>query len=146
MLKRLLVLAGLLALAAPSWAQAPVQQSATMLNACQPANANGTAQQTITITPLAGQYVYVCAVDAQHCASGSAGAAGTPVFITTTNMPGTFRVGTETSIAANTCVNRFAFFGFPVKSSAAGTAVTFVSPAAETNVTYNMNVYYYIAP
>jgi hypothetical protein len=50
-----------------------VQQSPMALSACtQIATANGTAQQTITITPPAGQFFYLCALDLQYCASGSA--------------------------------------------------------------------------
>lgn len=138
-----LIVLGLVACVTLAWAQSAVQQTSTMLNAVAAANYNGTAQGTITLTPPPSWYVYVTDLDAQHCASGTAGAAGTPVFITSTNLPNLPRIGTDTLVPIATCIFRNVHFAQPLKSAAAGTAVTVVTPAAETNVTYNLNVYYY---
>src|SRR5262245_12019388 len=65
------------------------QQSPTMATACvQVQQANGTAQQTITVTPPAGQFFYMCGLDFQYCASGSAATATNNVYTTTTGFVG----------------------------------------------------------
>lgn len=131
-----------------------VQQSPSMLTACaQVATANGTAQQTITITPSAGMYFYLCGLDLQYCASGTAATATQNVYTTTTGFQGTPKWQLSVSNTASVCFptgNNGApqtfQFPLPLKSANAGTAVTFVSPAAITNVTFNMNVYGFFAP
>lgn len=145
-MRKLLLVLGLLLLA-PSLAlaQAQVQQGPTRLDAgVFSSTVNGTAQQTATITPGAGQYVYVNGVDFENCSSASAGAAGTPVSATSTNLGG-IRWGVPTSVPAGSCVTLTVWYDPPLKSFAAGAPVTVVSPAAETNVTYNTNIYGYAA-
>jgi hypothetical protein len=136
-----------LALAAPgeAFAQAQTQQLSTRSDSGGFASTvNGTTQQTATITPQSGQYVYVTGVDFENCSSASAGAAGTPVFATSTNLGG-IKWGIPTSVPAGSCVVTQFYYNPPLKSSTQGAPATVISPAAETNVTYNTNLYGYAA-
>lgn len=149
-MKRLLAvsLVALFLLPTLVWPQAPIQQTATMLNACttiavaQPAiSAAGTA----TATPPAGQYLYLCGLDYQACASGAAPAATVNIFFTTTGLPGLPRYQLDVPATAGVCQTGAFYFEFPLKSTAAGAAVTFVSPSLITNVQFNLNLYGYFA-
>lgn len=133
------------------WAQQAtiVQQSTNDLTACATlGTANGTAQQTVTITPPAGQYVYVCGIDFQYCASGSAPTATNNVLTTTTGFASNPKWGLSVPVTVNVCYASGGPFYWPIplKSANPGTAITVVSPAAITNVTFNINVTGYFAP
>ena len=119
-----------------------VQQSPTMLNACnKSATGQGTAQQTLTLTPGSGKYVYLCGFDMEACATTAPTA--TLINTTTTGFPAVFKWQAVVG-AANTCAVTSIFFGFgPLKSSSPGAAVTLVTNAAIASVTYNINAYWY---
>lgn len=142
----------LLLTAAPVWAQAPttVQQSASRLDAASGYTTSASTGATITITPPAGQFVYITNVEITNCAGASAVTAAAVTTITTTNLgSGTTPAWTLGSgVAAGLCqpspVN--GPFGNPLKSNAPGTAVTFVLPTFATNQTVRVSVYYYTAP
>ena len=132
------------ALAQQAQPATPVQQAATMLNAAQLVQtASGTAQQTITITPPSGQYVYILNVDIVSVATTAPAASA--LTHTSTNLGGMKWYGGLT--ATGGVADKVAWIAAqPLKSSAPGTAVTIVSNAAITNVTYNLSVTYYFAP
>ena len=148
----LLTLIALLAVAGPVQAQTLIQQSPTQLNACslaQNKQATAGAVGTITITPPAGQYVYICEVDTLECNGASAITAAAPLFVTTTGLGGNPQymvpVGPAT---AGVCMPAqiYLYPNGALKSAASGTNVTFVGPTAVTNQTINLNVVYYFAP
>lgn len=128
-----------------AFAQTSTQQTAQHLDAAQLVATSNTSAQTITITPPAGQYVYITEVDISNCAGASAVTAAAPTSITTTQLNGlTFQVGSGTTAGA--CQpNDPHFYGNGLKSAAAGTAVTFVLPTFATNQTIRVNVHYYFS-
>ena len=105
-------------------------------------------QLTVTITPPAGQYVYVVGWDWTACQDGTSTAATNVTFTTTgfTNLPkiGHFSLAATARICANPMFMNFG--SYPIKSATAGGAVTFVSPAAAANLAYTVNVYAFTAP
>jgi hypothetical protein len=148
---------GLLALALlclPAAAQVTVQPSAQKLDAsttvCTITYSSGTTfavnlQTTATCTPPAGQFVYITGLSFDVCTNGT-GTAANQVNFTSTNLTGspfwTFSVAATASI----CQHWQEPLSTPLKSTAAGTAVTIVSPAAATNNSYMVRVYAYYAP
>ena len=146
--KSLAVAALALLVAAPAYAQVAQQvtQSSTRLDAgtglygpatgataCATVNTTA-ANNTVTITPPAGQYVYITgiSIDITADTTGLSGLAtmsttnitGSPIWSLATIVPtaganGTFRQIHET-------------FSTPLRSTAPGTAVTFV-PSAQSN-------------
>jgi hypothetical protein len=137
-----------------------IQQNGTMLNAANnvastaPAVNATQAAGTVTITPPAGQYVYVTGLYVAACGDGTASTSSVQQNFTTTNL-GTFSIQTSmlayaatTAIANNisSCDRVSIPFSVPVKSSAAGTAVTVVPPAQAAHMTFPIIVTYYTAP
>jgi hypothetical protein len=119
-----------------------VTQTSTRLDASQCQVASGTAQQTITITPPAGQSVYVTWISSSAWATTAPAASS--VTTTTTNFNGTIAFG----LTATGGVSNYAFFQptTPAKSIVPSTAVTIVSNAAITSVTFTIMACYYFAP
>jgi hypothetical protein len=145
-MKRILVLIALCAtpaLAQQAQPATPVQQAATMLNAASLVScASGTAQQTLTLTPPSGQYVYVLNVDIVSQATTAPAASA--LTHTSTNLGGMKWYGSLTATGGT--VDKVAWIAAqPLKSATAGTAVTIVSNAAITSVTFNLCVTYYTA-
>jgi hypothetical protein len=131
-------------------AQAPtlIQQGATQLTACTTGNANGAvnATATLTLTPPNGQFVYISEIDMQVANDATGAVVSTNLKFTSTNIGG-WQFQFSAANAANTSTNYGPFiFGPPIKSAAAGTAVTIVSPAANTHAAYSINACYYFAP
>lgn len=152
MKRTLLLLVSLCLAAAPLAAQSPtlVQQSPTMLNACTAFN--GTAavnvQVTVTLTPPAGQYVYVCGIDVASSQNATS-TANTNATYTSTNLgPSGNTWGWKYSLAAtaNLAISQSFYFTQPLKSTQPGIAVTIVSPAALAQTAFSINAYYYFAP
>lgn len=136
-------LAPLLLVAGLAHAQVAVQQNATRLdNSGIIGLANTTsltvnAQETITLTPPAGQFVYITGVYLWTCQNAT-GSAVTPTVWTSTNTPSTFFLPIAMASSASSCQQSVAVsFSTPVKSVTPGTAVTFVSPAAVTNASFS---------
>ena len=147
-----LILAGLGALVAlgtpvVSWAQSSVatrvQQDSQILQAATAVGTSVTSASTITITPPAGQFVYVQEVDVANCAGGTAVTAAAPTTITTTNLTGSPAFTVGSGVTAGLC-QPFPTVVYPngLKSSSPGTNVTFVLPTFATNQTVRVNVAY----
>jgi hypothetical protein len=143
------LLVGLLA-ATPAAAQVIVQDSATMLNAATQSCSYSAAfavnqQSTTTCTPNAGQFFYITGIAFDVCTDGT-GTATTPTTFTTTNLTGSPTFGTAVPASAEVCQHWTVGFVTPLKSSAAGTAVTVVSPSSATHNAYQATVFGYSAP
>jgi len=148
---RLLIAAAFaLGLAHASFAQqpAPIQQVPTRLDASIGLVTSATSSATLTITPPAGQYIYLTALDVANCAGAAAVTGAAPTSITTTNFGGAAWLIGSGSSAAGQCLGSPAAgeLGSPLKSAAAGTAATIVLPAFATNQTVRVSAYYYFAP
>lgn len=140
--------------AAQSFIAPPVQQSATRADAatvmCTITSSGAAApavntQTTATCTPPAGQFVYITGVSFDVCTNGT-GTAVNQVNWTTTNLTGSPIYSFSLAATASICQHWSEPFAVPLKSTAAGTAVTFVSPAAAANNSYVARVYAYYAP
>jgi hypothetical protein len=133
-----------------AFAQAPIQQSATRLDACTNVGyATATsAQATLQINPPAGQYVYMCGFAFDVCNGGTAGTAQNNVTFTSTNIAGSPTWQYSFPAAINTCYTPLIreMLPSPLKSAVPGTQVQIQSPATDTNVTYTIRVPYYFAP
>lgn len=130
-------------------AQVTVQPSGTKLdaatNVCTVSAVLAVNQQeTVTCTPPAGQFVYITAIAFDVCTNGT-GTAANQVSWTTTNLTGAPVFGFSVAATASICQHWNIPLPTPLKSTAAGTAVTFVSPAAATNNSYHATVMVYFA-
>lgn len=126
----------------------PVYQTGQDFTAATFAAHSHVTATTLTINPGSGNYVYVTGIDISNCATGSAVAAATPTYVTTTGFGGIlpqYQIGS--GIAAGLCTPTSAgVLAKPLKSATVGAAVTFVTPAFATNQVVSLNVYYYLAP
>jgi hypothetical protein len=148
-----MIVAALLLSCGYAAAQAPVQQSGTMLNAgtqlCA-ITSSGTAlavntQTTATCTAPVGQYVYLTGITFEVCTDGTATAQNQVTF-TSTNISNTPSFEYSIAATASICQRWNEAFASPLKSLAPGTNVTFVSPSAALHNSYNIRAYYYNAP
>lgn len=151
MLNRFLIaIAPVLFAVTAALAQAPVQQSGTHLDACTNVGYQTatSAQATLTVTPPAGQYVYICGFAFDVCNGGTAGTAQNNVTFTSSNIAGGPTWQYSFPAAINTCYTPQIreMLPIPLKSAAPGTNVVITSPATDTNVTYTIRMYYYFAP
>jgi hypothetical protein len=153
-MRRLLIaLVFLPALLGSAFAQAPVQQQGTMLNAATQVCAitsSGTAlavntTTTCTLAAVAGQYHYIVGITFEVCTNGT-GSAQNQVTFTSTNISSTPSFEYSIAATASICQRWSESFSTPLKSAVPGTATTFVSPAAATNNSYNIRAYYYVSP
>jgi hypothetical protein len=148
--KSLALLAALF-FAAPAVAQVQVQSSATHIDAAtqvcsfaaSPVAVN--QQETVTCTPAAGQFVYITGLSFDVCTDGT-GTAANQVTWTSTNLTGAPVWSFSIAATASICQHFSEPLSTPLKSTAAGTAVTLVSPAAATHNSYHARVYAYSAP
>lgn len=104
-------------------------------------------QLTVTITPTPGNTVYVVGWDATACQNATS-TVQTNVTFTTTGFANLPKIGHFSLAAtANICANdiRMNLGAWPLRALT-NTVVTFVSPAAATNVAFSLNVYALIAP
>ena len=125
-----------------------VQQTATRLDASSQfctTTAVVNSQVTCTMTPPAGQYVYITSIDLMVCQNGTSTANSNLTF-TTTNISGAPIFQESLGAVANTCAPQHTIaLPVPLKSAAPGTAVTIVSPAAQTNTAFTITVSWYPA-
>ena len=151
----IVILCGILLVINITEAQGPtlIQPTPSELRASQScAEVRGTGAQTATLTPPAGQFVYINSIEAAAFAqAGSAGIA-TAASLTTTNLPGSLTLGLfgATANLANTGGTLYqnfiySFSGNGMKSNNAGTAVTVVAPSV-TNMGWHLAVCGYFAP
>ena len=139
---------------------APVQQDPTVLTAdssCSyaPAVNIAAASATCTLTPPAGQFVYVDSLIFKACLDGTASTTSIQQNYTSTNI-GTPTIAWETALisgstittapGASLCDTSPNLAGVsPLKSTVAGTAVTFVPPTANAHASFGMFVAYHFA-
>jgi len=149
-----LLLAAIGVAAAQNFIAPPVQQTATRADAapvmCTITSSGAAApavntQTTSTCTPPGSWFVYITGVSFDVCTNGT-GSAVNQVNWTTTNLTGAPIYSFSIAATASICQHWSEPFAVPLKSTAAGTAVTFVSPAAATNNSYVARVYAYFAP
>jgi hypothetical protein len=156
-MRKLLTLA-LLCLAGPALAQTfiapPIQQTATRADAATtvcPLTSSGAAapavnvQITATCTPPAGQYVYITGISFDVCTNATGTVVNQGSF-TSTNLTGAPLWSFSIAATAEICQHWIDNPATPLKSTAPGTAVTIVSPAAAANNSYVQRVYAYYAP
>jgi hypothetical protein len=139
-----------MSLAGSAFAQVQTQQSGTHIDAASLACSYSAAfainqQETTTCTPAAGQFVYITGIAFDVCTDATA-AATTPTTFTTTNLPGSPTFGMAIAATAEICQHWQVPFTTPLKSIAAGTAVTVVSPSAAAHNAYQATVFAYTAP
>lgn len=145
------ILLSLFALALSSslvFGDAGVQQNPTHLDAATGVAVTGTAvnnQYTATITVPAGQYAYITALSFDVCTNGT-GTGANQVTFTTTNLTGSPVYPFSVAATASICQHWQDIIPNGLKSSAPGTNVTIVTPAAATNNSYTVRAYYYLAP
>ena len=146
---RLLLIAVMLLLGAvPAFAQAPVQQSSTLLDtATSIAYINGSTNtwQSVTIPAISGQSIYIKWVQLRVCTNGT-GTAQNQQWFYATNIPGAPQYAYSIAASASICqdVHNLSYpSGIKV---AASTAATFTSPGAAVNNSYHMQIGYYYAP
>lgn len=149
-MRKLLLALALLGLSVPAYAQVVTQQSPTDLRATTTSCSYSAAiavnqQETTTCTPPAGQYVYISAIFLTACSDGTGAAVGVTDF-TTTNLTGSPTFPVAQVAGAGACSQWSVSLVTPLKSTAAGTAVTFVSPSASTHLAYQATVLAYFAP
>lgn len=123
----------------------PVQAVQPLYNCNQTTSATGAANTavTATLTPPAGQYVYICSIDIQEAANAAVtGAAGPAPVFTTTNLPtnlvwwgnnATQGTGANTSVLAASYPNL-------LKAATAGTAFTIVTSAGQSTDSVRINI------
>lgn len=125
-----------------------VQQTATRLDAAVQScttTATVASQVTCTMTPPAGQYVYITSIDLMVCQNATS-TANTNLTFTTTNISGSPVFQESLAAVANTCTPQHTLsFPVPLKSQTSGTAVTIVSPASQTNTAFTITAMWYPA-
>ena len=94
------------------------------------------AQDTITITPPAGQYVYITELYVENTTDAT-GVTQTET-VSTTNIAGgpIFNVGSALTTTQGVAPPQVIVFNPPLKSAAAGVAVTFVPSATQSAHNY----------
>jgi hypothetical protein len=136
-----------------AWAQAVgtptgVQQNQSRLDAAvnvtKDAGSINEAQTTITLTPAAGQCVYL---DSALLGIGSdaTGATGVETF-TTTNMNGLGWTFYSVLSTTNIPITVQLVGASPIKAATCGTAVTFVTPAQNAHLAFPMTIAWHSAP
>jgi hypothetical protein len=93
----------------------------------------------------AGLFHYITGIHIAQVSSTTAGAAGAPVVVTTTNLPGSLAFTRPSAVPAGDIRELVQQFASPLKSSVANTATTIVAPV-QTNIVWRITVYYYTAP
>lgn len=123
-----------------------IQHSSQHLDWGQAAAHSHTSAATITLTAAPNQFIYVTGLDVSNCQGTVIAAAAAPTYITTTGLTGSpqYQIGSGPTVAG-TCSPTSTFaFATPLRSTTAGTNVTFVLPTFITNQVVSANVYYYI--
>jgi hypothetical protein len=123
-----------------------VQHSAQHLDWAQAAAHSHTSAAVITLTAAPAQFVYVTGLDISNCQGTAIAAAAAPTYVTTAGLTGSpqYQIGSG-PVVAGTCSPTSTFaFSVPLKSTTAGTNVTFTLPTFIANQVASVNVYYYI--
>jgi hypothetical protein len=128
--------------------------AAVLISSTAPAVNATVATGTVTITPPPGQFVYFTSLYVAACSDGTASTSSVQQNFTTTNMNSLTIQTSMLAYAATTAIansisscDRVALsFAAPVKSAAAGTAVTIVPPAQAAHMSFPIIATYYYAP
>ena len=151
-----LVAGTLLGLAGGTLAQSaplPVQQTGQLLDAgtavAVSANYNTVNQQGVaTVTPPAGQYVYITRIELEAINDGT-GTAVVIVNFTSTGLgsgaTASPQWGLSTAATADANIFRDINFSTPLKSAIAGQNVTITSPSTELHTGFGIKIYYYLS-
>lgn len=128
-----------------------VQQVQPLLtcNQTQTATSAGNGSATVTFTPPAGQFVYICSIYISEVANAAVtGAAGPAPIFTTTNLQNNMVWwGDNSSLTQGSFVkvvdDQFPLF---LKTQVAGTAFTIVNSAGQSTQNVRINVTAFFAP
>jgi hypothetical protein len=122
-----------------------VQQAQPLYTCNQTATATGVANTavTVTLTPPAGQYVYICSVYIAEAtnAAVTVGAGPAPIF-TTTNLPNNMVWWGDNSALAQGVQKTLTDVAYPllIKSNVPGTAFTIVTSGGQATQNVRINV------
>lgn len=106
--------------------------------------ASGGIGATLTLPAVSGLFHYITNIKIEKFAAATLTAGTVPVLVTTTNMPGSRVYSIEASAQVQgSMVKEREDATTPIKSSAAGTATTFVAPSTP-NVVWRISVDYYV--
>ena len=123
--------------------QTPVQQVSTRLDAATQVCTVVYSTGTCTLTPNAGELVYIYEIDIENCAGGTAVTAATPTSITVGSgqLQGNPAWTMGSGVAAGAC-DQMQSFAYPsgMRSATPGTAVVFTMPTFATNQTIRLNI------
>jgi hypothetical protein len=128
-----------------------VQQSQPLYTCNQTATATGAANTavTATLTPPAGQYVYICSIyiATANNAAVTPAAGPAPIF-TTTNLPTNLVWWGDNGIATTGLKANVTDVVYPLllKTNAPGTAFTIVTSAGQSTQNARINVTAFFAP
>lgn len=101
---------------------------------------------TITLPAVAGQFHYITAIELTKYFTATNAASGTPLIVTTTNLPGSLAFSFNQQLGViGVTESRFQAHTSPIKSSASNTNTTIVCPAT-TGIIWRATAYYYTAP
>lgn len=129
----------------------PVQAVQPLVTCNQTATATGAANTavTATLTPPAGQYVYICSIDIVEAANAAVtGAAGPAPIFTTTNLPTNLVWWGNNATQGTGASTNVVTIHWPIqlKTATAGTAFTIVTSAGQSTDNVRINVTGYFAP
>ena len=127
----------------------PTSIGATRNDAATAATHSHTSAATLTLTPTAGQFVYITGIDLSNCEGAVTVTVAAPTYLTTTNLTGApqYQIGSGPGTAPGVCSPASSFaFATPLRATAVTTAVTVVLPTFIANQTVSVNVYWYSAP
>ena len=121
----------------------PLSAQAGAMARCTTANARAAVNNavTLTLTPPDGQHVYLCGWELTVSQNGTS-TANTNLVFTSTNLGG-WAYAYSLAATANLSLTHAVRLAWPVKSTTATTAVTFVSPAAQTNTAFSISAFYF---
>jgi hypothetical protein len=128
---------------------APLDQSLLGMVAPGIGTAVGAASAAVTLTlasPGAGLRHYITYLSIARYAAIALTATGTPITVTTTNLPGTLAFTMPTDALPLGAIDRWREdFAYAIAANAQGTATTIVCPAT-TNVIWRITAGLYVAP
>jgi hypothetical protein len=110
-----------------------VQNSPTELRSCTSVHVDAAVNTLATLTipaPPSGMYVYMCGLDLSVSNDATGAVVSTNLKFTSTNFNGWAFVFSSANAASST-LNQVFNWAYLLKAPTAGTAVTFVSPAAK---------------
>lgn len=145
-----------IAIGVGAWQQAQpgataVQQAQPFYNCNQTATATGAGNTTVTatLTPPAGQYVYICSINGQEVANAAiTGAAGPAPILTSSGLPVNLIWWGDNSTQVTGWQKQIVDTVYPLllKGNAPGTAVSVASTAGQATQNVRINITGFFAP